>query len=61
MTTACPGVLTSERLSSDTASFELFDMEWLRVNLVTRVDIQDEVKCGLVTFCTWKTSCCGTT
>ena len=32
--------------TSDTASFELFDKECLRLKQVTGIDIRDEAKCG---------------
>ena len=36
--------------TSHTASSELFDKECLRIQQVTGIDIQDEVKCGLATL-----------
>ena len=42
-------LLTFE-FTGDTASFELFDKECLRLKQVTGIDIQDDVKCGLLTL-----------
>ena len=42
--------LLAFEFTSDTAFFELFDKECLGLNQVTGIDIQDEVKCGLVTL-----------
>ena len=42
--------LLAFEFTSDTALFELFDKECPRLMQVTGIDIQDEVKCGLVTL-----------
>ena len=42
--------LLAFEFTSDTMSFALFDKECLRLTRVAGIDIQDEVKCGLVTL-----------